>query len=90
LSKQIFTSEQFEKLLPKAQECRVVRGTQEEDCVKLKLRTPEYLYVYKTTEEEAQSLIKKLKDVQLLEYGRAPAKDKSPSSSKKSSKSGGE
>jgi Ribosomal L38e protein family len=50
--------------MPKAVELRVVR---EKEIVKLKLRTPEYLYTYKTTSDEADDIIKGVKEVEVIE-----------------------
>jgi hypothetical protein len=58
-------SEQFQKLIPKAVELRVFR---DEEFVKLKLRTPDYLYTYKTSEDEADDIIKSAKDLDVIEF----------------------
>ncbi|MGI0078042.1 MAG: hypothetical protein ACRECH_00255 [Nitrososphaerales archaeon] len=60
--------EQFQKLTANAHECRVVRSA---SGVKLKLRTPEYLYTYSTNEDEAEDLLKSLKDVKIIELSVA-------------------
>lgn len=50
--------------MSKASEIRVVRS---EDAVKLKLRTPELLYTYKTSSSEADDLLKSAKDLEVVE-----------------------
>jgi Ribosomal L38e protein family len=65
LPKLITTSEQFEELLPKATECRVLRSA---DRVKLKLRTPTYLYTFVTNEDVADDILKRLKDIEIVDY----------------------
>jgi hypothetical protein len=67
LPKELHNSEEFEKHIAKAMELRVVRA---KDNVKLKLRTPEYLYTFKTTEDEAEGIIKKAKDLEVIEIGQ--------------------
>jgi hypothetical protein len=56
---EIRSKEKVETLIDRATEIRVVKG--EGDVVKLKLRTPEALYTYKTTAAEAEALTKGLK-----------------------------
>lgn len=58
MPKQIFNSEDFKKLLERAKECRVLRMS---DKVKLKLRTQKMLYVFITSKEEAEDLLKGIK-----------------------------
>ncbi|MGQ9468905.1 MAG: hypothetical protein ACUVTD_03645 [Nitrososphaerales archaeon] len=58
MPKQIFNVEDFKSFLEKAVECRVVRL---DDKVKLKLRTPKMLYVFITSKEEADDLLKDIK-----------------------------
>ena len=53
--REIRSKDEFQRLLPQASEVRVVRG---HDAVKLKLRTQSSLYTFKTTSEEADSLLK--------------------------------
>jgi hypothetical protein len=65
MPKQITTTEQFEELLPKATECRVLRNAER---VKLKLRTPTYLYTFVTNEDVAEDLLKRLKDIEVVDY----------------------
>ena len=65
MPRQIATKEELEKFLPEAREIRLVKG--KGDQVKLKLRTDEMLYTFKTTEEEAQTLIKGQK-LEVIEY----------------------
>jgi hypothetical protein len=64
MPREIHSLEQFEEIIPKATECRVVRAP---DLVKLKLRTLDYLYTYRTTEEEADKLLKSMKDLEIIE-----------------------
>jgi len=65
MPKEIHSAEQFQQIIPKAQECRVVRSP---SGVKLKLRTPEHLYTYSTNEKEAEDLIKSLKNIEVAEF----------------------
>ncbi|HUI86417.1 MAG TPA: hypothetical protein VLY21_04600 [Nitrososphaerales archaeon] len=58
MPREIKTKEDFQKLLPAATEVRVLRG---EESAKVKLRTPEQLYTYKTSASEVDSLVKGLK-----------------------------
>ena len=67
MPKELHNVEQLEKLLPKALELRVVRA---ESDVKLKLRTPEYLYTLKTNEQAVQDILKNAKDLQVIEIGQ--------------------
>ena len=62
----IASAEQFEQLKSKALECRVVRS---DKAVKLKLRTPRFLYTYLSNQDEAEDLIKGLKEVEVIEFG---------------------
>ena len=78
MPRELKSQEQFEQVLPKAVELRIVRGA--EDSVKVKVRTPEYLYTYKTTEDEAQDIIKNAKELEVVEIN--PAKDKKESGGK--------
>jgi hypothetical protein len=71
LPRQLHNVEQFQKVLPKAIELRVVRG---KESVKLKLRTPEYLYTYRTSEDEAEDLLKNAKEIEVIEVSAPPAK----------------
>ncbi|MEM1524511.1 MAG: hypothetical protein QW372_06690 [Nitrososphaerales archaeon] len=64
MPRQIYSSEEFIKLLEKAIECRVVRR---EGKVKLKLRTPKLLYTYVTSPEKAEELLKNVK-VEIKEF----------------------
>ncbi len=72
MPKEIRNSAQFEGLMSKAVELRVVR--QENEVVKLKLRTPDYLYTFKTTEDDADDLIKNAKELEVVEF--TPVKEK--------------
>lgn len=74
MPKELKTSEQFQNMLPKALELRVVR---QKEFVKLKLRTPEVLYTYKTNEEEADDIIKNNKEIEVIDYSRTAEKEKS-------------
>ncbi|MCP8308601.1 MAG: hypothetical protein H3Z53_11885 [archaeon] len=58
MPKQIFSAEDFKSLSENAVECRVLRM---DDKVKLKLRTPKMLYVFITSKEEADNLLKDIK-----------------------------
>ena len=79
MPKQIRDAEQFQKLASTAHECRVVRS---DDGVKLKLRTPAFLYTYKTNADEADDLLKGLKDVEVIELSQKN-KEKEKSEDKK-------
>jgi len=80
MPKELKSSEQFEKMMPKAVELRVVR---EKDYVKLKLRTPDVLYTLKTNEDQAEDIIKNAKEIEVLEFGRAKEKGSEKSEEKK-------
>jgi hypothetical protein len=56
--KEITAKDQFEKLLEQATEIRVSRHGDE---AKVKLRTRDVLYTFKTTSEEADALVKGVK-----------------------------
>ena len=60
----IATKEEFEKLLTDATEVRVVKL---KEAAKVKLRTKDVLYTYKTTPDEADSLTKGLK-IPIIDY----------------------
>ena len=64
MPKELKSKEEFEKLLKSATEVRVSRDGEE---AKIKLRTREALYTFKTTGAEADSLVKGLK-TPLVEY----------------------
>jgi len=64
--REIRDKEEFEKLLDKATEIRIVRSG---DDAKIKLRTGTALYTFKTTPEEAASLTKGTK-TPILELGQ--------------------
>ena len=55
MPRELRTKEEFEKLLGSASEISVSRHA---DGAKIKLRTKEGLYTFKTTSEEADSLVK--------------------------------
>ena len=57
MPKEIFDVENFISLSATAVECRVKRV---KDVVKLKLRTPKYLYTLKLDPESAEEIIKKV------------------------------
>jgi hypothetical protein len=80
MPKELKSSEQFEKLMPKAVELRVVR---EKDFVKLKLRTPDVLYTFKTNEDEADGILENAKDMQVVEFGKVKEKSEKSSEEKK-------
>ncbi len=58
MPREITSREEMEKLLAGATKIRVVKG---KDKVKLKVRTNEMLYTFKTSEDDAEALIKGLK-----------------------------
>jgi hypothetical protein len=64
--KEIANKEDFTRLLAKATEVRIVRAG---DSVKVKLRTRDALYTFKTTSDEAVSLTKGTK-VPIQELGQ--------------------
>jgi hypothetical protein len=80
LPKELKSSEQFQKLMPSAVELRVVR---DKESVKLKLRTPNVLYTFKTNEEEAENLIKNAKEIEVIEYTPVKEKSEKPDEKKK-------
>ena len=63
MPKEIRSEEEFKSLLEKSSECRVVRR---DSSVKLKLRTEKMLYVFKTSNENADKLLSNIK-VDLVE-----------------------
>ncbi len=71
MPKELKSSEQFQKLMPRAVELRVVR---DKEFVKLKLRTPEFLYTFKTNEEEADDIIKNAKEIEVVDFTRTKEK----------------
>jgi hypothetical protein len=73
LPKELKDSEQFQRLMPKAVELRVVR---QKDFVKLKLRTPDFLYTYKTNEHEADDIIKNAKEMEIVDFSRVKENEK--------------
>lgn len=83
MPKEIKSSEQFQKLMSKASEIRVVRN---EDAVKLKLRTPDFLYTYKTSSSEADDILKGVKDLAVVEL--TPVTEKKKPSEANSTKTG--
>ena len=54
----------------------------EKESVKLKLRTPDYLYTLKTSKDEAEGIIKNAKDLEVIEI--SPKKEKETKEEKKS------
>jgi len=64
--REIANKEDFTRLLAQATEVRIVRAG---DSAKVKLRTPNLLYTFKTTSEEADSLMKGVK-VPIQELGQ--------------------
>lgn len=64
MPKEITTKEEFEKLMESASEIRVSRSG---DQAKVKLRTVDALYTFKTTSEEADAMIKGTK-TPILEF----------------------
>jgi len=55
MPREISSKDEMGKLLAQAKVIRIVRG---KDGVKLKARTAGVLYTFKTTEEEAEALVK--------------------------------
>ena len=55
MPREIKNRDEFEKLIPTATEIRLVKDGEN---AKLKIRTPKQLYTFKTTEEEAEEMIK--------------------------------
>jgi hypothetical protein len=78
MPKEMKSSEQFQKLIPKAVELRVVR---QKDFVKLKLRTPEVLYTFRTNEDEANDIIKSAKEIEVVDFSKT-TKEKEKSDEK--------
>jgi hypothetical protein len=74
MPKELKNSEQFQKLIPTAVELRVVR---QKEFVKLKLRTPEVLYTFKTNEDEADEIIKNAKEIEVVDFSRNKEAEKS-------------
>ncbi len=64
MPKEVLDIEEFRKAIPYASECRVVRSG---ETVKLKLRLKRLLYVYKTTNEDADKLLKEIK-TEIIEF----------------------
>lgn len=58
MPRELNSKEEFEKLLGAATELRVVRDG---DAAKVKLRTRTTLYTFKTTSEDADSIVKGVK-----------------------------
>ncbi|MFQ5998266.1 MAG: hypothetical protein ACE5KO_03075 [Candidatus Bathyarchaeia archaeon] len=58
MPKQIRNKEEFVKLSERSKNCLVKRSGEQ---VKLKLRTPKYLYTFVTSAEVADSLLEKIK-----------------------------
>ena len=58
MPRELKSKEEFEKLLVGATEVRVVKAG---DSAKVKLRTREALFTFKTTAEEADSMVKGIK-----------------------------
>ena len=58
MPKQIYDENEFLEIArTRASECRIKRT---KDSVKLKLRTPKYLYVFKTTPEKGEVLLREI------------------------------
>lgn len=87
MPKEVHDSEQFEKLIPRGLELRVVRSTEN---VKLKLRTPEYLYTFKTNREKADSIIKNVKEIEVIEIKTQEEKAEEKEAEKSQKKSDAE
>lgn len=58
MPREVKTKEEFDKLLEHATEIRVIR---DEDSAKIKLRTRDALYTFKTTTEDADAVVKATK-----------------------------
>ena len=58
MPKELKSRDEFQKLLDSATEVRVTRRG---DAAKIKLRTKEFLYTFRTTSEDADALAKGLK-----------------------------
>ena len=58
MPREIRSEDEFMAILDKSSECRVVRR---ESSVKLKLRTEKLLYVFKTSNENAEKLLSNIK-----------------------------
>jgi hypothetical protein len=58
MPREILSEEEFVEILERAEECRVKRLPDE---VKLKLRTPHYLYTFKTDPSTAERLLAGMK-----------------------------
>jgi hypothetical protein len=80
LPRELRNVEQFQKLMPRAVELRVVR---EKESVKLKLRTPDVLYTFRTNGEEAEDIIKSTKEIEVIEYTSAKEKSEKADEKKK-------
>ena len=64
MPRELTDREQLDKVIATAEEVRLVKR---EDGVKLKVRTKNALYTFKTTEEDAQAILKG-KKVDIIEY----------------------
>jgi hypothetical protein len=58
MPREVKTKDEFDKLLERATEVRVVRS---EESAKVKLRTKDALYTFKMTTEDADALVKATK-----------------------------
>ena len=83
MPRELHNLDQFQKLMPKAVELRVVRSG---EYVKLKLRTPDYLFTYRTNSDEAADILKSAKDLEVVEINRASEKKEEKSKEKSESK----
>ena len=59
MPREVFSEEEFLRIAERAEACRVKKL--KDGMVKLKLRTPHYLYTFKTESRKAEELVKKLK-----------------------------
>ena len=82
MPRELHNLDQFQKLMLKAVELRVVRSG---ESVKLKLRTPDYLFTYRTNSDEAADILKSAKDLEVVEIN--PASEKKEEKSKEKSES---
>ncbi|MHA1170332.1 MAG: hypothetical protein ACTSP4_13605 [Candidatus Hodarchaeales archaeon] len=72
MPEEIFSTDEFQAILPRAQKCLVYRPKSGET-VKVKLRTKNKLYTYKVSPAEAEKLLRNLK-IPLEEVGRTREK----------------
>ena len=71
MPKELHSLEEFQKQMPRGLELRVVRSS---ESVKLKLRTSNYLFTYRTNADEATDILKGAKDLEIVEITGTPEK----------------